>query len=108
MTRTRYPAWYRHAWWVPGICSAAALVLVFSAVRPSEESMLLGAAILSALPWSLALLLLDLDHGFGDRAATVVSLGLCANVAMLWWIAALLRARFRRGRRMPRRLLGGP
>jgi hypothetical protein len=106
MTRSHFPAWYRHAWWAPGICSVAALALVFSAVRPSEESVLLAAAILSALPWSLTLLLLNIDHGFGDLRRGRP--GGVHHVAMLWWTTALLRARFRRGRRMSGRVLGGP
>jgi hypothetical protein len=61
-------------------------------LRPSEQSILLTVAILCALPWSLLLLLLDFSHGFADRAAVVVCMGLCANVALLWWSTALLRA----------------
>jgi hypothetical protein len=79
----------------------AALFLVLAAMRPAEQSVLLATAILSALPWSLALLVLDVGSGFADRAATIVSLGLCVNVALVWWCTALLRARLRRGPRGP-------
>lgn len=86
----------RHAWWLPGACSAIAITLAMAALRPTEQSILLSVAILCALPWSLALLLLDFGQGFADRAAVIVTLGLFANAALIWWWTALLRARFRR------------
>lgn len=95
MTTPRLPFWYRHAWWLPGACSAFALALVMATLRPTEQSVLLFIAILSALPWSLVLLFLDLGEGFADRAAVIVSIGLCSNTAFLWWSTALLRSRFR-------------
>jgi hypothetical protein len=95
MRTTRTPLWYRHAWWLPSACSTFALALVVATLRPSEQSILLSVAILCALPWSLALLLLDFGEGFADRAALVVCIGLCANAALLWWSIALLRVRFR-------------
>jgi hypothetical protein len=76
--------------------------LTVATLRPGEQSILLMVAILCALPWSLALLLLDLSQGFADRAAVVVILGLFVNAALLWWCTALLRARFLR--RHPREL----
>ena len=42
-----------------------------------------------------ALLLLDFNEGFADRAAVVVCIGLCINAALLWWSTILLRVRFR-------------
>ena len=95
MDTNRPPFWYRHAWWLPGACSAFAVPLIVAALRPTEQSVLLVVAILCALPWTLALLLLDLSQGFADRAAVIVCLGLCANVALLWWFTALARARSR-------------
>lgn len=87
------PLWYRCAWWVPGIATAIALVLAVAALWPREHDVLLIAAILCALPWSLAMLAFDLSGGFADRAALVVCIGLFANVALLWGAAALLRSR---------------
>jgi hypothetical protein len=95
MTTHRLPPLYRHAWWLPGAWSALTVALAAATLRPSEQSLLLTVAILCALPWSLALLLLDLSQGFADRAALIVTLGLFANAALIWWFTALLRARFR-------------
>jgi hypothetical protein len=100
MTTPRLPLWYRHAWWLPGICSAFALALVVATLRPTEHGVLLMVAILCALPWSLILLLLDFGPGFADRAAVFVCIGLFANIALLWWSTALLRARYRHRRHM--------
>ncbi|MBT2326925.1 hypothetical protein J7E62_32005 [Variovorax paradoxus] len=94
MPTPRPPLWCRHVWWLPVACSALALALAAATLRPAEQGILLLVAILCALPWSLALLLLDFGEGFGDRAAVIVCLGLFANVALLWWSTALLRARF--------------
>ncbi len=55
--------------------------------------MLLAMAILCALPWSLALLLLDFGHGFANQAGAVVCVGLVVNAALLWWCTAALRTR---------------
>ncbi|WP_086919901.1 hypothetical protein [Variovorax sp. JS1663] len=95
MSTTRAPLWYHHAWWLPGASSVFALALAVATLHPTEQSILLSVAILCALPWSLALLLLDFGEGFADRAALVVCIGLCANVALLWWSTALLRDRYR-------------
>lgn len=95
MHTARPPIWYRHAWWLPAACSAFAIALVVATLRPSEQSILLTVAILCALPWALVLLLLDFGQGFADRAAVIVCVGLVANVAVLWWSTAVLRARFR-------------
>lgn len=99
MNSPRLPLWYRHAWWLPGTVTALAVVLVAALVaatqRPAEHGVMLFVAILCALPWSLALLLLDFGQGFADRAAVIVSLGLTANTALIWGSTALLLARFR-------------
>ncbi|HEY2254182.1 MAG TPA: hypothetical protein VGI11_00975 [Variovorax sp.] len=97
MVTLRQPLWVRHAWWLPALCSLLAGVLAVAAFRlTSEENILLTAAILGALPWSLLLLALDLGPGFAGRAALVVSAGLCVNAGLLWWATALLRSRFSR------------
>lgn len=103
MPTPRPPHWYRHAWWLPGVCSTLALAMALATPRPSEQSALLMIAILCGLPWSLALLLLDLGQGFADRAAVVVCVGLFVNALLLWWFTALLRARWlKRSRQGPR------
>ena len=51
---------------------------------PTSESLWLVVAILAALPWSLALLLLDASGGFADRAAFTVAIGLLFNLLALW------------------------
>ena len=81
--------------------TALAIVLVAATLRPAEPGVLLVVAILCALPWSLALLLLDVGPGFADRAAVIVSVSLTVNTALIWGSIALLRARFR-DRRGPR------
>jgi len=100
MTTHRLPPLYRHAWWLPGAWTAFALTLAAVALRPSEQTILLMVAILCALPWSLALLLLDLSHGFADRAATIVIAGLFANALSIWCLTAFLRSRFRSGQEL--------
>ena len=95
MPSPRLPLWYRHSWWLPGAYSAFAVALAASALNPTESSVLLPLAILCALPWSLVLLLLDVERGLADIGAVIVLLGLYANAALLWWSIALLRARFR-------------
>ena len=95
MSAPRLPLWYRHAWWLPGAYSAFAVAFAASALNPTEGSVLLSLAILCALPWSLVLLLLDVERGLADIGAAIVFLGLYANAALLWWSTALLRARFR-------------
>jgi hypothetical protein len=44
------PLWYRHAWSLPAACSAFAVALSAAALRPTEQSVLLTVAMLSALP----------------------------------------------------------
>ena len=95
MTTHQLPPLYRHAWWLPGAWSALAATLAIATLRPSAQSVLLMVAILCALPWSLALLLLDLSQGFAHRAAVIVTAGLFVNAVLTWWFTALLRARFR-------------
>lgn len=95
MSEHRLPPLYRHAWWLPGACSVLAATFAVATLRPHGQSILLMVAILCALPWSLALLLLHLSQDFADRAALIVIAGLFTNVALIWWFTARLRARFR-------------
>lgn len=95
MHTPRLPFWYRHAWWLPATFTAITVPLAASTLRPTDQSILLAVAILCALPWSFALLLLDFSAGFADRASFVVFIGLCANAAILWWATAVLRERAR-------------
>jgi hypothetical protein len=93
MWETHSSPWSRRIWWVPGVLTAVACVLAAAALRPPEaESALLALAILCALPWSLALLLLALVPGFAGLAGMVVAFGLVLNIAGAWWITAVVRA----------------
>ncbi|MDM0108874.1 hypothetical protein QTH97_28295 [Variovorax sp. J22R24] len=89
------PLLYRHAWWLSGAWSALAAVLAAATLRPGEQSFLVMVAILCALPWSLALLLLDLSEGFADRASLIVALGLLINTVLVWGVTAWVRRRLR-------------
>ncbi len=74
--------------------TAAACVLIAAAIEtPEQESVLLAIAILGALPWSLALLLMDPSPGFAERAGLIVALGLSLNVAAVWWVTAVVKRR---------------
>ena len=101
MRAERSSFWYRRVWWLPAIGTALVVPLVAATLKPSGQSALLVLAILCALPWTLALLLLDLSAGFADRAALLICAGLFANVMLLWWSTARLRAHaiVRRGHR---------
>ncbi|MBS0340960.1 MAG: hypothetical protein JSS56_10560 [Proteobacteria bacterium] len=92
MNPDRPSFWYRHAWWLPATGTVLVVPLAVATLNPSDDSVLLTLAILCALPWTFALLLLDLSAGFAERAALVVCLGLCANVVLLWCATAVLRA----------------
>jgi len=95
MTEHRRTPLYRQPWWIPGAWSAFAAILAVVTLGPSDHSVLLMVSILCALPWSLALLLLDFNQGFADRAALIVIAGLCANAVLTWWLTALFQSRFR-------------
>jgi len=45
------------------------------------------AVIAGALPWSLALLTLDLTPGVAQTALVVLAAGWAINAALLWWWA---------------------
>ncbi|MDB5830018.1 MAG: hypothetical protein JWQ73_4238 [Variovorax sp.] len=80
--------------------TALASVLVVAALQtPNEESGLLSAAILCALPWSLILLTLDQAPGFAERAGFFVVGGVCLNVALLWFVWLGIAAYRRRHQR---------
>ncbi|MDP9900436.1 hypothetical protein [Variovorax ginsengisoli] len=85
-------------WWlVPSLASALAALLLVNAVRtPQHEGPLLVLGILASLPWSLALMALDLAPGFAERAGIVVGAGLLINTGLLWALCALWRARRRK------------
>lgn len=85
-------------WWlVPSLATAVAALLLVNAVQTQvREGPLLVLGILASLPWSLALMVLDLAPGFAERAGTVVGAGLAINTALVWALFAVLRARRRR------------
>lgn len=89
----------RRIWWFPTVWTVAACVLVAIAFEaPEQDSVWLALAILGALPWSLALLLLDPLPGFAHRAGWVVAIGLLLNVAAVWGLTAVVKRRLDRGR----------
>lgn len=93
--------WKRRIWWLTVAFGVAVTVLVGVLVAaalqtPSAENGLLSAAILCALPWSLALLTLDQTPGFAARAGFVVVGGVCLNFALLWAASLGVAAYWRR------------
>ncbi|WP_157634372.1 hypothetical protein [Variovorax sp. Root318D1] len=77
------------SWWRLGALAYTAvgvLCVVSSAAFPDSETALL-AAIAGALPWSLALLALDLAPGVAQTALAVLAAGWSINAALLWWLA---------------------
>lgn len=82
-------------WWlVPTAASAlAALLLAVALQTPQKDSPLLAAAILGALPWSLALMVVDLAPGFAGRAGVVVAAGVAINTALIWGLCIAWRRR---------------
>jgi len=90
----------RAAFWV---LAAMAFVLVVALLRlslqwPTPDSVWLPFAMLAAMPWSLALLLLDPTAGLADRGAWVVAVGLAINLTLLLWLGWSLRRRVQRTR----------
>ena len=74
--------------------TVAACALIAVAIEiPEQESVMLAVAILGALPWSLALLLMDPSPGFAERAGLVVALGLSLNLAAVWGVTAVVKRR---------------
>jgi hypothetical protein len=62
------------------------LCVLSSAAFPDSETAML-AAIAGALPWSLALLTLELAPGIAQTALVVLAAGWAVNAALLWWLA---------------------
>jgi len=96
MRTPHLPALYRLAWWLPSALTVLAAILAVATLKPNEQGLLLMVAILCALPWSLALILINFGPGFADYAALIVTLGLFINTALIWWSTALFRAHFLR------------
>jgi hypothetical protein len=67
--------------------TAAGVVCVVSSAAFPESEMAMLVAIAGALPWSLALLTLDLAPGIAQTALVVLSAGWAINAALLWWLA---------------------
>ena len=85
MVASSTSVWYRRVWWGPSVMTAAACVLIAVAIdTPEQEGILLAAAIPGALPWSLALLLMDPAAGYAERAGLLVAVGLALNIAAIW------------------------
>jgi hypothetical protein len=77
------------SWWRLGALAYTAVGLVCvasSAAFPESEAAML-AAIAGALPWSLALLTLDLAPGVAQTALILLAGGWALNAALLWWLA---------------------
>ena len=93
--RPLFPSWWR----IGALAySAAGVVCVVSSAAYPESEVPMLAAIAGALPWSLALLTLDLEPGVAQTALFLLAGGWAINAALLWWLA--LR---RSGHRMPSR-----
>jgi len=76
------------SWWCAGALAYTALgvvCIVSSAVLPGSEAAML-AAIAGSLPWSLALLTLDLSPGVAQTALMLMAAGWAVNAALLWWL----------------------
>jgi hypothetical protein len=77
------------SWWRLGALAytaAGVLCVLSSAAFPDSETAML-AAIAGALPWSLALLTLELAPGVAQTALVVLAAGWAVNAALLWWLA---------------------
>ncbi|MDQ0024740.1 hypothetical protein J2X90_002542 [Variovorax paradoxus] len=82
--RPHFPSWWRLgaiAYTAMGVVCVAS-----SAAFPESEAAML-AAIAGALPWSLALLTLDLTPGVAQTALILLAGGWAFNAALLWWRA---------------------
>lgn len=77
------------SWWRIGALaySAAGVVCVASSAMHPENEVAMLAAIAGALPWSLALLTLDLTPGVAQTALLLLAGGWAVNAALLWWLA---------------------
>jgi len=88
--RPLFPSWSRLG--ALAYTAAGVVCVVSSAAFPESETAML-AAIAGALPWSLALLTLDLAPGVAQTALIVLAGGWAVNAALLWWLALRRTAR---------------
>ena len=82
--RPPFPSWWRIG--ALAYSTAGVVCVVSSATLPDSELAML-AAIAGALPWSLALLTLDLAPGVAQTALFLLAGGWAVNAALLWWLA---------------------
>ncbi|WP_418147259.1 hypothetical protein ABL850_11050 [Variovorax paradoxus] len=83
-TRPIFPSWWRAG--ALAYTAAGLVCVVSSAAFPDSETAML-AAIAGALPWSLALLTLDLAPGVAQTALLLLAGGWAVNAAFFWWLA---------------------
>jgi len=82
--RAPFPSWWR----IGALAySAAGVVCVVSSATFPESELAMLASIAGALPWSLALLTLNLEPGIAQTALLVLAGGWAINAALLWWLA---------------------
>ncbi|MDQ0569897.1 hypothetical protein QFZ42_001731 [Variovorax paradoxus] len=82
--RPLFPSWWRIG--ALAYSAAGVVCVASSAAFPGSELGML-AAIAGALPWSLALLTLDLEPGVARTALLLLAGGWAINAALLWWLA---------------------
>lgn len=82
--RPPFPSWWRIG--ALAYSTVGVVCVVSSAAFPANELAML-AAIAGALPWSLALLTLDLEPGVAQTALLLLAGGWAVNAALLWWLA---------------------
>jgi len=88
--RPLFPSWWRTA--ALAYTAAGVVCVVSSALFPESETAML-AAIAGSLPWSLALLTLDLSPGVAQTALFLLAASWAANAALVWWLALRRAAR---------------
>jgi len=82
--QAHFPSWWRLA--ALAYTAVGVVCVASSAAFPESEAAML-AAIAGALPWSLALLTLDLAPGVAQTALILLAGGWALNAAFLWWLA---------------------
>ena len=99
--RPPFPSWWRIG--ALAYSTVGVVCVVSSAAFPANELAML-AAIAGALPWSLALLTLDLAPGVAQTALLLLAGGWAVNAALLWWLSVRRSGRpGRSGHRAPSR-----
>lgn len=83
-TRPIFPSWWRVG--ALAYTAAGVVCVVSSAAFPGSEMAML-AAIAGALPWSLALLTLDLAPGVAQTALLLLAGSWAVNAGLFWWLA---------------------